>query len=888
MVARLKQNATKLCFAGVVLVAVLMALHHEGSMLSRYAEYVTSGMVEYSPTASGEAYNTRISHSHNTTTTSINQQRSPVLYLHVGPHKTATTTIQEALIRFKEELSNDSIAFMWRGDKERFSKDILCTSQKYRANRSNYSCLFTTRNVLESQIKLGNDFVFSDEFLGTELADTKDQNHLDQFRTLSKDWDVRIIMGYRPWFEYIVSRHNQYFKPDFAKPLMAFWPGEGGFVAPPIVDPSWTGRELVLNWTSTVNFTERPNKQFDINNAILGTYETFSSYFENVVVLDINEGDVLETLFCSVMENAATACNRYKSLEKARHANKATLLAYDQIACAAFQSKRFWFDGLTRKDVKYWVKHYHKKVRNRTFFDLPLVCPSEEYVKGLFETSLDIERKVFPNRTNHTSLEESFATFLSGKKLCHVNTTAVLADENWIALFQNLSISNREDSADEGDFSSKGGALSANWEDKKTKSPSVHKTISGNKQRTPVLYLHVGPHKTASSTIQTILTKLKNQLSKDSITFKGRYENQYFQKPITCQQLRYTRLRWSCLSSVFRQLDKAQRRGNDFVFSDEYLGTELSVTKGTSTFDLARTNLDELGTLSKDWDVRIIMGYRPWFEFVVSRHNQYFKPSFQKMSMAFWPGEGGYVAPPLVDPSWTGRELSLNWTLAVNATDKYGKLRKFDIDNTILGTFETFSAYFDKVVVLDIHQDGFLETLLCSVMENADKACSAYKRMEKTSHANEAMPFAYDQIACAAFQSKRFWLEGLTRKYVRHMVKHYHEDVRNHTLVDFPLVCPSKEYVEGLYATSLDIERKIFPNRTNHTWLEESFAKLLSGKKLCHVNTTAVLADEGWIALFQNATASYKEHNDRNNEAWRALFQNASASYKEYNDRSSN
>ena len=55
MVARLKQNATKLCFAGLVLVAVLMALHHEGSMLSRYAEYVTSGMVEYSPTASGEA-----------------------------------------------------------------------------------------------------------------------------------------------------------------------------------------------------------------------------------------------------------------------------------------------------------------------------------------------------------------------------------------------------------------------------------------------------------------------------------------------------------------------------------------------------------------------------------------------------------------------------------------------------------------------------------------------------------------------------------------------------------------------------------------------------------------------------------------------------------------
>ena len=265
-------------------------------------------------------------------------------------------------------------------------------------------------------------------------------------------------------------------------------------------------------------------------------------------------------------------------------------------------------------------------------------------------------------------------------------------------------------------------------------------TTSINQQRSPVLYLHVGPHKTASSTIQTILTKLKNQLSQDSITFIGRYnpyDGQSFQKPITCKRLSYTRRNKSCLASVLPVLDKAQRRGNDVVFSDEYLGTELSVTKGTSTFDLARTNLDELGTLSKDWDVRIIMGYRPWFEFVVSRHNQYFKPSFQKMSMAFWPGEGGYVAPPLVDPSWTGRELSLNWTLAVNATDKYGKLRKFDIDNTILGTFETFSAYFDKVVVLDIHQDGFLETLLCSVMENADKACSAYKRMEKTSHANK-------------------------------------------------------------------------------------------------------------------------------------------------------
>lgn len=370
-----------------------------------------------------------------------------------------------------------------------------------------------------------------------------------------------------------------------------------------------------------------------------------------------------------------------------------------------------------------------------------------------------------------------------------------------------------------------------------------------NKKKKPILYLHIGPHKTATTTLQKELTRYGRLLMRNSIKFFGRKGGQRFQKELNYVEPGYRVLPSNETNNV-RTLTVALREqkalGNDVVFSDEYLSEDLTVRSDSRFYLVGIENLTYLARLSNEWDVRILMGYRPWFELVASRHNQIFKPSKAKKRSRLWPDQGGTVVLPM-ERFWNDEQRYVKWW-----NNDWGAQQW----NNPAHVKRIFSEFFDDVRIFDVHEGDVVENFLCDLLERATAACDRYRSGRKVSvFHNAAVPVCYDMIATAA-STKDYFDRNLSRPEVVEMVRYRHENQLNLTVDDLPVVCPPTERVRALHDASVEIEKELFPSRgNNHTRLEESFSRALEQKKFCHVNTTEILADEGWDAFFRNISS---------------------------------
>jgi hypothetical protein len=182
--------------------------------------------------------------------------------------------------------------------------------------------------------------------------------------------------------------------------------------------------------------------------------------------------------------------------------------------------------------------------------------------------------------------------------------------------------------------------------------------------------------------------------------------------------------------------------------------------------------------LKSMYRVRVVLGYRRLYEWLVSEYNQEFKPGGTNKSLActVWP-------------------------------DQQGKpLLPFDIENrgSFTRQFEYFKrtgrhpthilkdeSYFDDVHIINQHTlvpspntavnhhptnnvDPLLHHLVCEVMPNTTHSCKAVKNGLKPNdtRSNSYMNFDYDRLAIAAFE--RGWI-NTTRKSRAQVIQHIME-----------------------------------------------------------------------------------------------------------------
>ena len=60
-----------------------------------------------------------------------------------------------------------------------------------------------------------------------------------EFADLIQGWEVRILLGYRPYFDFVISEFNEQWEIKPAKRLLNIWPELGG-KSVPLVKDGWS------------------------------------------------------------------------------------------------------------------------------------------------------------------------------------------------------------------------------------------------------------------------------------------------------------------------------------------------------------------------------------------------------------------------------------------------------------------------------------------------------------------------------------------------------------------------------------------------------------------------------------------------------------------------
>lgn len=144
-------------------------------------------------------------HYENVTKKEKKKERKPILYLHVGPPKTATTTIQQKLTEYRKDLMENGILYLGKDQRrekwvKNFPHPLYCTMyQQYaqRANNVKPSCVDvmnqtlndyynqSMKNILnhsrvdnntkliqeENDMAMMKDILMSDEVIGIMFSD---------------------------------------------------------------------------------------------------------------------------------------------------------------------------------------------------------------------------------------------------------------------------------------------------------------------------------------------------------------------------------------------------------------------------------------------------------------------------------------------------------------------------------------------------------------------------------------------------------------------------------------------------------------------------------------------------------------------------------------------
>lgn len=379
-------------------------------------------------------------------------KKKPILYLHVGPPKTATTTIQAELTKYRDELLGDDIVYLGKGTNEKWVKGndgnkfphpSWCTIYlQYQEKIEGISpnCFYRMNETIHEYHASGRDVIMSDEVVGLMFAakDTKKKKKkkralkgLKKFADLFRDdWDIRILLGYRPYFDFVTSQFNEKWEIKPGKPKKNKWPARGG-QSVPLVKDSWDSTGHVHNgWSSTIELAN-----------------VFSREFDNITIFDITRtGDLMTYFLCDILENAHQACESKKSSVASgtldAKKNVASPLDYDMLATAA--SKKGLFDlTLKRRSVVAKVKQHHEDELGLKVIDLPLICPSTSHTTALFNASIAQEKRLFPDReeeggAHQGSLKATFQKRLDTKAFCNIDVGKILEDETWIEFFKSL------------------------------------------------------------------------------------------------------------------------------------------------------------------------------------------------------------------------------------------------------------------------------------------------------------------------------------------------------------------------------------------------------------------------------------------------------------------
>jgi hypothetical protein len=405
----------------------------------------------------------------------------------------------------------------------------------------------------------------------------------------------------------------------------------------------------------------------------------------------------------------------------------------------------------------------------------------------------------------------------------------------------------------------------------------------------PVLYFHVGLHKTGTTFLQCALCS-KSKVSapillSDNFLFVGTC-------PSSCgasstEFLAHSLKYWFSdggSSAHFAPLFPHDRNSSNTSHAGVMQLPELGPDLIQKLEQVKNRNVilifEETGSLSQqriaalanyllpNWDVHVIVAYRRLYEWLPSLYNQ--RRKYQRNDN--WPSDG-FGSPPVVPFDLDDRAGFSKMVEQIESLQQHPA-------ETVLYNYQ---KYFPSVSILDFHNvtssndhaestdQALLQYFLCSVITSAPQTCDAASQQRiKGPKTNPSFNLDYDLLALTAYRQKLLpknanrrattqamerWVQLKMRQHHQQQEGSGHENTgpNDHYALLMPQQCLSSDKLSRLEALSTTVEQKLFPwteaRKREH---DEGFRKAVGKGKFCSVNATEALKLAVWHDFFQN------------------------------------
>lgn len=323
-------------------------------------------------------------------------KRGPRLFLHVGPGKMGTTTIQHGIDKdrtTKQFVDDNLCPFV-------DTASFLLWTHDLNSVRFNITPELTERrNAFGADLRKcaeeAFDVVLSSEFLG----DVPRSLYEIALEPIFEQFELQVVVGYRRFYDWLPSLFFQIERarskgwkswPDKGRKLdlLRFYKNERSTT----IDKLYT-EAYIDNWVDIVNTTK------------------------NITIYNLHgDKDLVKAFYCNTL-HARSLCKKYSAEHPLSKANVGFATYFDSIAVAAYHKGLVNPDKDTRRKVAKAVESHFKAI-NVTASKFPKLCFPEDFLEEILQETKRVESTLLPDFFHNDGGENTME-----EELEHVKTT---------------------------------------------------------------------------------------------------------------------------------------------------------------------------------------------------------------------------------------------------------------------------------------------------------------------------------------------------------------------------------------------------------------------------------------------------------------------------------
>jgi len=337
--------------------------------------------------------------------------KKPLAIIHVGPRKTGSSSIQRAI---KEKYSEDlrienyvSIvsnhhAFTHCLARNEIRDDWLSKCEKFSEVLDGFKATIGDARAKNANILISNESFDQTGFI-----------NVTQIQELFSGFDVHVIVTYRRFFEWMVSKFGQMYRHS----------------------PDWRQWDALGDKTNNIvsSSSRKDIKKLYSAHYSLEVYRMYADAGFQTHMLNFHaNSNVVKSFFCLDVLNTPTICKKETESETTTRANEKETIAFDEIVVAAQESGILDGTKLTRVEAREAVQAYFEQTLGQTEADLPKVCIQQRELNLLERVSVMSESLAVPNFYSRVGQQELLTRFESYKTegFCSVDTAIVLNEHS--------------------------------------------------------------------------------------------------------------------------------------------------------------------------------------------------------------------------------------------------------------------------------------------------------------------------------------------------------------------------------------------------------------------------------------------------------------------------